>query len=88
MQNIDLLDPDIEKKLKGLSEGQSFSVTLEDGETVTYLNPPKPVVCSNHYFEDDGMSGEFWCVKCRHCPNGRIIDPQTHTLKEGKIERL
>jgi hypothetical protein len=56
----------MEEKLE-LAEGEEVTV-IEDGETVTYINPPRPVVCKQHDFLDVGNNEQL----CRKCGQGRV----------------
>lgn len=42
----------------------------------------------NHYFEfaNTEKSGAD-AYSCKHCPNGILVDPKTHKVVKGKLER-
>ncbi len=77
------LPEDLKQELESLGEGKQYTVEEEDGTTTTYIKPIVMPRCEEHYFEPDGMQGEYQCVKCK-CGNGRIL-PKDLTIKEGKI---
>lgn len=80
---MEQLDENLKQKLKSLGEGEEFTIEEENGTTITYIKPIKMPLCKKHFYENDGMQGEYQCVKCK-CGNGRIL-PKDLTIKNGEI---
>ena len=80
---MEQLSEELKQKLESLDEGGEYRVEEEDGTTTTYIKPIVMPKCEKHYFEPDGMQGEYQCVRCK-CGNGRVL-PKDLTIKGGEI---
>ncbi len=85
MQKEEELDK-LPNEVKNLKEGEEFKTT-DNGQEVTYIRPPKPVICKKHFYKFASHEGEFDAYQC-DCGNGIIINPETHKVENGVLTSL
>lgn len=74
-------DSDSIKRLNDMPEGSQVEFS---GGLLVKPHTHKP---HEHYYIPDGFEGKYKCVKCKFCPQGKILTEE-YKLEDGKIIHL